>query len=284
MVYYLTDYILSEITVTIGKVTFIFDECHNQMALDQSINRCYHLNNLINCASIMDNFRKSSDKLSPFMVYLSTSCQDGERLPALGVLASTLGVSISALREQLEIARFMGVVEVKPKAGIRRIPYEFKSTVITSLRYAIEVDSENFQAYADIRKHIEAAYWHEAVVRLHQDDIFQLSTLVNRAFEKLAKEPPQVPHNEHREFHMLIYNQLQNTFVRGFLEAYWDIYEAVGLDKILDVDYLVRVWQYHHAILDAIKSEDYDRGHQLLIDHTDLLAQRPKGISSQLFE
>lgn len=228
--------------------------------------------------------KKSSDQLSVFMTYLAKECRDGERLPPLVDLATELGMSVATLREQLENARAIGVVEVKPKTGIRRVSYAFRDSVMSSLAYGIEAEPKNFSAFADLRQHIETAYWHEAVARLTPDDQAQLQSLVLRAFEKLALTPPQIPQVEHRELHLMMYRRLDNIFVTGLLEAFWKEYEAVGLDVFVEMDYIQRVWQYHQKMVDAICAGDYDVGFQIMAEHMDLLNRRPKNSFNQKFE
>jgi DNA-binding FadR family transcriptional regulator len=37
-------------------------------------------------------------------------------------MSKELGVSVALLREQLEVAKAIGLVEVRPRTGIRRLP------------------------------------------------------------------------------------------------------------------------------------------------------------------
>jgi DNA-binding FadR family transcriptional regulator len=67
---------------------------------------------------------------------------------------------------------------------------------------------------------------------------------------------------------------LNNPFVTGILEAYWEAYEAVGLNLYADISYLRTVWQYHRKMVEAICSGDEAAGYRALIEHTDLLLQR----------
>lgn len=219
-------------------------------------------------------------ELSEFMQYLAKEREDGDRLPSLVDLSAELDVSIASLREQLEVARALGLVEVRPKKGIRRLPYTFAPAVMKSLSYAASVDSAfYFAAYADLRMHVEAAYWHKAVTRLTSEDQNQLRNLILQAFDKLNGEPIQIPHSEHRELHLLIYRRLNNPFVTGILEAYWAAYEAVGLNLYADLRYLMNVWEYHRKMVEAICRGDYAAGYQALIEHTDLLQQRSQPIA-----
>ncbi len=214
-------------------------------------------------------------ELSEFMQYLARENADGDRLPSLADLSEQLGVSIATLREQLEVARALGLVEVRPKKGIRRQPYQFTPAVLKSLSYATAIEPDNFfHAFSDLRNHIEASYWHEAVRSLTPEDHALLRDLIERAMEKLEGQRIQIPHVEHRELHLSIYRRLNNPFVLGILEAYWEAYEAVGLNLYTDISYLKTVWEYHRQMVEAICRGDYDAGYHALIEHTDLIQQR----------
>ena len=222
--------------------------------------------------------RTVSDSLSEFLRYLAQYEEtNGQRLPALTDLSHELGVSMASLREQLEVARALGLVEVRPRTGTKRLPYSFTPAVRQSLRYALLLNNENFRRYSELRNHIEGAYWFEAVQLLSKEDKQELQDLVARAKEKLNGSPIQVPHEEHRKFHMVIYQRLENPFVAGLLEAYWDAYEAVGLNVFTGgLSYLEEVWEYHTQMVQAICDDDYEAGYQALIQHTDLLYHRPE--------
>lgn len=228
--------------------------------------------------------REFSD-LSEFMQFLAFENNDGNRLPSLAALSRKLGISVATLREQMEVARALGLVEVRPKTGIRRQPYSFTPAVRRSLSYAVAIDIDYyFRAYSDLRNHIERSYFKQAVSLLVEEDHEQLSQLIVRAFEKLDGHPIQIPHDEHRELHILIYRRLNNPFVTGLLEAYWEAYEAVGLAVYTDLDYLKNVWNYHRRIVEAIWSGDVDEGYRALVDHTDLLQRRARPVIRQEFE
>jgi len=77
---------------------------------------------------------------------------------------------------------------------------------------------------------------------------------------------------------------LDNVFVSGILETYWDIYEAVGLNVYEDRKYLDRVWSYHRQMVESISQGDFLSGYQALIAHMDLLFQREKMHTKFQFE
>jgi DNA-binding GntR family transcriptional regulator len=100
--------------------------------------------------------------------------------------------------------------------------------------------------------------------------------LVEHAWDRLRGDPIQIPHGEHRELHLTIYTRLNNPFVRGLLEAYWEAYESVGLSVYADYKFLHDVWSYHERLVDRLTAGDFEEAHKLLVEHTGLVQYRPR--------
>ena len=219
---------------------------------------------------------RTSPEISEFLRYLASHEEVENGLPSLKNLSTELGVSVASLREQLEVARALGLVEVRPRLGTKRRDYSFTPAIRQSLGYALALNNEHFRKYSELRNHVEAAFWSEAVEKLTVDDKKELHNLVVRAFDKLQGSPIRVPHEEHRDLHLMIYCRLENPFVTGILEAYWDAYENVGLNVFTGgYEYLQEVWGFHQQMVDAICSGNFEEGYNALIAHTDLLYHRP---------
>ena len=107
-----------------------------------------------------------SPELSEFLRYLASHEEAAGGLPSLNELSRELGISVAGLREQLEVARALGLVEVRPRTGTRRLTYSFTPAVMKSLAYALTLDQSNFEKYSELRNHVETAYWDEAVALL----------------------------------------------------------------------------------------------------------------------
>jgi DNA-binding FadR family transcriptional regulator len=213
--------------------------------------------------------------INSFLQYLADQQnKEGCRLPSLSELSKATQTSIPSLREQLEVARAFGFVEVRPKTGIRKNKYRFSPAVTASLGYALKENSKLFDLYADLRKHVEAAYFEEAAVLLNSEDITGLEGLVQQAREKLTYKPVEIPFYEHRDFHLLMYSRLGNPFVTGLLEAYWQMYEDVGLNRYTDIEYQKRVWDYHEKIAETIRQGEISNSKKALLEHMILLQQR----------
>jgi DNA-binding FadR family transcriptional regulator len=210
---------------------------------------------------------------SEFLDYLAaTNYQDiPDHLPTLNDLSKHLGISVARLREQLEVAKALGLVEARPRTGLRRLPYSFLPAVRQSLAYAIQIDPHNFNHFSELRDQIEIAYWEEAVKLLTADDKAALQIQVDNAWKKLKSARVQIPHEEHKQLHLLIYSRLNNPFVTGLLAAYWEAYESVGLGIFADYEYLQKIWEYDRKMVDSICRNDIQEGYRALIEHSSVL-------------
>jgi DNA-binding FadR family transcriptional regulator len=182
-----------------------------------------------------------------------------------------MGVSVGKLREELAVARGMGVVSVRPRLGIQREPFDFAEAVLPAILFSLATGEATFAQLSRLRRTIETSFWDEAVVCLTADDRLHLRDLVNRAWGKLRGEPIHIPNAEHRQLHLTIFGRLDNPFVHGLLVAYWDAYDASELTRFQSYQYWTDVWSYHEQIVDALCADDFERGRQLLNEHFALL-------------
>lgn len=212
---------------------------------------------------------------------VDNSLKPGDRLPTIEDLQKEhLGISTSKIREQLEVARALGLVEVKSKTGTRMKDYSFTPAVRLSLFYALAKDIHAFEMFTELRNHIEIAFWHEACALLTDEDKATMHATIIAAREKLNGTWIRIPNDEHRKFHLTVFKHLNNPFVLGLLEAYWDAYEAVELNRYADYDYHQSVWNYHERIFDAICAGNYDDAQTAFIEHTRLLRHQPRSRST----
>ena len=221
---------------------------------------------------------------SDFLNYIvRQGFQPGDRLPSIQELTndSHLDMSANKVREQLEVARTMGWVEVRSKRGTRIKTYAFTPAVRLSALYAMAC-GESFESFASLRNHVESAYWNEACALLHKEDLAIMQDCIDGANEKLDSPTIHIPNPEHRLFHLTVFKHLDNTFVLGILEAYWDLYEEVGINRYMEYSYLRQVWDYHSMILDLIRDNAFDKAQQAFVEHTRLLRHQPNNASWEL--
>ncbi len=206
--------------------------------------------------------------------------QAGDKLPTISELSDELGVSVSKIREELAVARTLGLVQIKPRTGTQVQAFDFGPAATVSVLYALGLNRAYFQDFSQLRESVELSFWHEAVVQLTSDEIAQLRQLVACAREKLNHIPIEVPFNEHRQLHLMFFKHLDNPFVQGILQAYWEAYQAFGLALYADISYHREVWDYHERMVDCVARGDFDGGHCALQEHIGLLRYRSEDYES----
>ncbi len=204
----------------------------------------------------------------------------GDRLPTIPELSLELGMSVSKVREELAIARALGLVQIKPRTGMQVQEFTFAPAATLGVTYALGLSRAHFYHFARLRANLELSFWHEAVSQLTPADINDLRGLVAAARLKLHHVPIEVPFNEHRRLHLTFFKHLDNPFVQGILEAYWTAYEAFGLALYAELSYHHEVWDYHERMVEYVACGDFDAGHQALREHMQLLRYQPDDVGS----
>lgn len=218
-----------------------------------------------------------ADLVSIFQYLVAEGPKEGQeaiKLPPLGDLAKKLGVSRGKLREDLITAQAYGLIEMRPGDGTYIQPFDFYAAIRPAVLYSIACDKHNFDRFYRVRAQLELAFWDQAIVQLDQSDIDALKQIVSRAEQKLSDRPIEIPHREHRELHLRIFSRLDNPFVTGLLQAYWDAYEAVELHRYFDLSYYEEMWSSHHNLVEAIDRRDYEGSRAILAEHFRILEYR----------
>jgi DNA-binding FadR family transcriptional regulator len=209
---------------------------------------------------------------SNFLNYLvDKQIHPGKKLPSLNEISDELGISVGKLREQLEVARNLGLVSVRPRVGIHRQQFTVAPALLQNVLFGLATGEASFEQYGRLRRAVETSFWHDAVVLLKQEDKEKLKAIVANAWAKLRGEPVHVPNIEHRQLHLAIFQRLDNPFVQGIISTYWEAYEVSELTRFVTYQYWIEVWVYHEKIVDAICKNEFDLGRALLIEHFLLL-------------
>ena len=213
---------------------------------------------------------------SNFLNYLvENQINPGEKLPSLNEIGGELGISVGKLREQLEVARNLGLVSVRPRVGIHRQQFTIAPALLQSVLFGLATNEASFEQYGRLRRAVEASFWYDAVKLLTTEDKEALKTIVAKAWDKLRGQPVHVPNREHRQLHLIIFHRLENPFVQGILSTYWDAYEASELTRFVTYQYWIDVWTYHERIVEALCQNDFELGRNLLVEHFALLPKAP---------
>jgi DNA-binding FadR family transcriptional regulator len=216
------------------------------------------------------------DTIKRYLLSLQSARSSGEevKLPPLDELARELGVSRGKLREDLLAAQAYGLVEMRPGDGTYVRPMDFYTAIRPLVLHSIASGSELFDRYYRLRAELEVAFWDEAARALQEEDMRRLEQVLEQAEQKLKGKSVEIPHREHRELHVILFGKLDNPYVRGILEAYWDAYEAVGLHRYFDLTYYERVWASHRQIVEAVRAGEWELSKTILRQHFTFLEDR----------
>jgi len=224
------------------------------------------------------------NELSPVLKYIADATRQDKPVPSISELSAQLGISKASVREQLEVPKQLGFVEVRTRTGIQKQDFSLTRPLTLSMTYGLRVNPELFQEYASLRRKLEIAYWYEACALLEKSHILELQNLEESANWKINQRPVVIPSTEHRRFHLTIYQPLNNRVLNSVLETYWDLYEASQINYYRDHEYLESVWSYHRQMLDSIESRAYEKGYEALVTHFDLMKTFKKADLRQRFE
>lgn len=225
--------------------------------------------------------KTSKNKL---LQYLADAGRFNWDIPSISELSRLLGMSTASVREQLEVARSLGIVEVKPRLGIQKLPYSLNSVLTLSLRYGVQMEPGLSDEVAELRKHLEQAYWYEAVAQLKAEDLQYLNAIVDEAMRKVHNTPVLLPRQEHREFHLGIYRPLGNGLLYSLLESFWDLFTESEISIYADQTFLENTWVWHRKMLVAIEKHEYEQGYEALCIHFDAVKIEKKAVLLQRFE
>jgi DNA-binding FadR family transcriptional regulator len=158
---------------------------------------------------------------------------------------------------------------------MQREPIDFTTVMLDPVLFSLASGETTFAQLSCLRQVVESGFWDQAVVMLTAGDKEHLSDLIASAWSKLRGDPVHIPNSEHRDLHLTIFRRLENPFVQGILETYWEAYEAIELTRFAQYRYWLTVWDYHERIVEALLHDDYPLGRRLLLEHFELLRPLP---------
>ena len=196
----------------------------------------------------------------------------GGRLPTEHALARRFRVSRSRVREALQALRARGLVDSKPRVGIRVLPFD-PTAQLDSMMACIRTDDERRELY-EFRRLIEPE-----ILRLvaERAEPWELSKLESMLEKPLPKGPEGVREGFARDvaFHEALWTLAGNRFVaglRGLLVRYFAGVERA--QKVTESE-VRRTNGQHRSILRALRAGHLERARRELARNLDTF--RPAG-------
>ena len=88
---------------------------------------------------------------SDLLDYLAEAQRAKSPIPSIAELSKVLGISVASVREQLEVARTLGFVDVKPKVGIQSRVFSMNQLLELGVTFGAKMrpDLPSFAGFAE---------------------------------------------------------------------------------------------------------------------------------------
>jgi DNA-binding GntR family transcriptional regulator len=172
-------------------------------------------------------------------------------------IASQMGVSMTPVREALDLLVAAGLAERVPYRGVRVREMSTKDIV---------------EAYG-MRLLLEALIAQEAAIHITPDQIIGLEKIMDEMKKRVKLNEMPQERQLSREFHSLIARSTGNNLLIKLYDVVtnafpdWLLYEAVFRNPELLANSVTQTYEEHTAIVDALKENNPDKAAQSSLVH-----------------
>lgn len=180
----------------------------------------------------------------------------GDPLPPEAQLARDMGMSRLSLREGVKSLEAVGILEARQGEGIYVKAFTFDS-IFENLPYSFATDGKSLSDLLQVRTALE-----EGLIGMVADKVTptQLDHLERLARQMLQKaQDGETFEDEDREFHLALYEPLQNPFLNRLVELFWEVFRRLHGSANVTHWNLEQTAHDHLAILNALRARDAGR-------------------------
>lgn len=188
----------------------------------------------------------------------------GAPLPPETELARQLGVSRSSVREAAKALESVGILESRPGTGLFVQEFSF-DPILDNLSYGLLFDLGQLADLLEVRRVIEIGMIELAIQTLPAGQLIILQNLVETM--RLQAERGKEFSGEDREFHIKIFEHLDNKMMLKLLDIFWMAFHRAFRQADLKNTDIELTFQNHKAILLAIMANDVSQARRALEQH-----------------
>jgi GntR family transcriptional repressor for pyruvate dehydrogenase complex len=186
----------------------------------------------------------------------------GDKLPAEGELAASLGVARSSVREAIRTLEGIGVVQVRQGKGIY-LACNCADVLSRSVGWLLNLNDVTFEDLAEARLIMECAAARLAALRASDEDIEGLQRLC----DALTYDDPEEMISRGVEFHLALSRVAGNRVVSHMATAMRDVLYTHMTRLPRSVEALRQSQLEHHLITERIRARDPEGAEALMCDH-----------------
>jgi GntR family transcriptional repressor for pyruvate dehydrogenase complex len=218
---------------------------------------------------------KISDEVYQQIVSLISNGQlkPGDRIPSERELSSELRISRQSIREALNRAEIMGLIDVRQGEG-SFILSSLKGSLKPPLTVIIEKQVERIFDFLEIRKLVEGWCAEKAALEATGEELEDMKTILDK-MKKVVSKDKQWEELD-LVLHLSIAKATHNIVAIHIMDAlkvnfslFFRFTKSMPSSERLDV-----LWQHHYDIIDAIARKDSNMAKQKVIDHLNFIEQK----------
>ncbi|WP_455381239.1 FadR/GntR family transcriptional regulator [Salinispira pacifica] len=199
--------------------------------------------------------------------FVASGMKAGDPIPTEMELASSLGISRTAIREGLKGLEALGIVEVRPGIGRFLRGFNFEA-ILDNLSYGIEMNVSDFRDILEVRIALESSFLVRDLEKFTTADIRGLSEIVD-SMERLvavnAEEKELI--KVHTSFHLELYRHSANELLLNLIRIFATIQRNLTLINRYRTTNKTEFIAQHRRLIEAIEKRDPDLVRTQLLDH-----------------
>ena len=195
---------------------------------------------------------------------LEHALQPGAPLLPETELARQLGVSRNSVREAVKALESSGVLETRRGSGVFVQEFSFEP-LLNNLPYGLMQDLRGLAELLDIRRVLELGMIESAMTATSQEQLGALRGVLER-MRSLAERGRSFP-EEDREFHRLLFLNLENQMLLKLLDVFWLAFRKASDHSTIDNTDLMRTYRDHVAIAERVAAKDVAGARAALESH-----------------
>ena len=218
---------------------------------------------------------KISDEVYKQIVSLISNGQlkPGDKIPSERELSSELGISRQSIREALNRAEVMGLIEVRQGEG-SFILSSLEGLLKPPLTVIIEKEVERIFDFLEIRKLVEGWCAEKAALEATSEELKDMKEILDKM--KIVASKDKQWEELDLELHLSIAKATHNIIAIHIMDAlkvnfslFFKFTKSMPSSERLDV-----LWQHHHEIIDAIVRKNSRLAKQKVVDHLNFIEEK----------
>lgn len=202
------------------------------------------------------------------------SLQPGDRLPTEASLADQLGVSRSSVREAVKVLESSGIIQVRPRDGIR-VRQVGTQHLTDHLKLMLRLDGVSLREMASARQEIEKAFITMIVQHADADDFCRMKAAIQRGREQTERGESSTAAD--LDFHLALARATKNRVMIGLGGMLYEFFAALRGQVSPDKGKQRKSLDEHQQLLDALQAGEIAAAQHIMDIHLSGYERFPEG-------